>query len=151
MKRVILLLVWCSIVSGCGTYDPRWAVTGWIDKKTAEVEAAQLHLCDTFSIGPLAGSGWLLDHKDSTNVMIYANGDLTFAYQLNAFTIPLTNTFSSWDSFVAYVRERRLPKKFDPEVTEQSFRPSHRFADMELEYYVKGRLKKYGKIGRAHV
>jgi len=144
MKRIILLFVLCGIVSGCGTSSPRWAVSGWVDRKAAAAEARQLQVCAPFSIGPLTGSGWLLDYKDSTNVMIYANGDTTFAYQLNAFTIPLTNSFSSWDSFAAYARDRRLSKKANVQVIEQSFRQTKRFAQTELEYYVKGSLNKEG-------
>lgn len=140
----VLLLVCCITMSGCGTADPRWAVTGWIDRKTAESDAKQLQVCDAFSIGPLTGKGWLPYHKDSSNVMIRADGGKTFAYELNAFTIPLTNSFASWEAFAAYVRDRRTPKKYDAEVIEQSFRPTQRFGKMELEYYVKMRFIKYG-------
>ncbi len=140
----VLLVVSCFVMSGCGTADPRWAATGWIDRAASESDAKQLQVCDDFSIGPLTGKGWLLDHKDSGSVMMRINGEKAFAYELNAFTIPLTNSFVSWDDFAAYVRTRRTLKITEGDVLEQSFRRTQRFGKMEVEYYVKAQFMKYG-------
>ena len=93
LTSVLSILCCGTVLSSCGRLDPRWAATGMVDKLTAEADARKLHACGDFFIGPLSGHSWLLDHADRTNVMIYANGDMMFAYQLNAFTLPLTNSF----------------------------------------------------------
>ena len=141
-----VLILACLAISGCGTTaDPRWAVAGWVDRKNAQADAKQSQVCDYFSIGPVSGRGWLLYHKDSSNVIIRADEGKHSHYELNAFTIQLSNSFVSWQQFAAYVQDRRTPKSVDWEILDQSFYPSQRFGTMEVGYYVKCRFTKDGQ------
>ena len=39
MKRILFLILCCGTISGCRSIDPRWALTGLVDRKEAEAEA----------------------------------------------------------------------------------------------------------------
>jgi hypothetical protein len=144
MKSISSFLILSVLTFGCGTGDPRSPVVGWLDKKVAESDAKAVHDLDTFSIGPVRGKGWKLDARNATGVEIYDNGELTFAYQLNALTFPLTNSFNLWEEYKAYLATRQEARINKSKILEESYQPTHRFGKMEAQCYIKARVTKFG-------